>query len=78
MVDMPLWLSLGLTALLAGALGWFLARLRASRRIAELGTTLDLERRSTQEKLGTLDKKISPRCRSRRSGEQPVVSPARQ
>ena len=59
MVDMPLWLSLGLTALLAGALGWFLARLRASRRIAELETTLDLERRSTQEKLGTLDKNFA-------------------
>ena len=59
MVDMPLWLSLGLTALLAGALGWFLARLRASRRIAELETTLDLERRGTQEKLGTLDKNFA-------------------
>ena len=59
MTDTPFWFYLGLTALLAGALGWFLARLRASRRIAELETTLDLERRGTQEKLGALDKNFA-------------------
>ncbi len=59
MADMPLWLSLGLTAVLAGALGWLMAQLRASRRLAQLETTLDLERRSAQEKLTTLDKNFA-------------------
>ena len=66
MVDAQIWIYLGLTAALAGALGWFVASLRASRRLTELQTTLELERRGSQEKLGALDKS-SPRFRSRRS-----------
>jgi DNA recombination protein RmuC len=42
-------------ALLAAALGWLIARTRAQRRIAELETTLDLERRNQQERLGQLE-----------------------
>lgn len=41
-------LLIGLAALLAGALGWLLATLRYQRRIAELATTLDLERNANE------------------------------
>jgi len=56
MMDASLWPYLLLTALVAGAIGWLLARLRASRRLAELETTLELERRNAQAKLDELDK----------------------
>ncbi len=59
MVDAQIWIYLGLTAVLAGALGWFVASLRASRRLTELQTTLELERRGSQEKLGALDKSFA-------------------
>lgn len=59
MVDAQIWIYLGLTAVLAGALGWFVASLRASRRLTELQTTLELERRGAQEKLGALDKSFA-------------------
>jgi len=55
-MDASLWPYLLLTALVAGAIGWLLARLRASRRLAELETTLELERRNAQAKLDELDK----------------------
>lgn len=41
--------------LLAAAAGWFVARLAASRRIAELETTLAMERKAAQEKLTGLE-----------------------
>lgn len=59
MADAQIWIYLGLTAVLAGALGWFVASLRASRRLTELQTTLELERRGAQEKLGALDKSFA-------------------
>ncbi len=59
MADVQIWIYLGLTAVLAGALGWFVASLRASRRLTELQTTLDLERRGAQEKLGALDRNFA-------------------
>jgi DNA recombination protein RmuC len=41
-------LFIGLAVLVAGALGWLLAMLRYQRRIAELATTLDLERNANE------------------------------
>jgi len=41
--------------LLAGALGWFISRLRAQKRLTELATTLELERKAAQEKLAGLE-----------------------
>jgi len=41
--------------LLAGALGWFISRLRAQKRLTELATTLELERKAAQEKLTGLE-----------------------
>jgi DNA recombination protein RmuC len=44
-----------LIALLAGGVGWLLASLRAQRRVTELQTTLELERRASGEKLAGLE-----------------------
>jgi DNA recombination protein RmuC len=41
--------------LLAGALGWFIAHLRTQKRLAELDTTLELERKAAQERLAGLE-----------------------
>ena len=41
--------------LLAGALGWFIAYLRTQKRLTELATTLELERKAAQEKLAGLE-----------------------
>lgn len=41
--------------LLAGALGWFIAHLRTQKRMTELATTLELERKAAQEKLAGLE-----------------------
>jgi DNA recombination protein RmuC len=41
--------------LLAGALGWFISHLRAQKRLTELATTLEFERRAAQEKLTGLE-----------------------
>ncbi|HSW53052.1 MAG TPA: hypothetical protein VLG93_07465, partial [Sulfuricaulis sp.] len=41
--------------LLAGGLGWFVAQLRTQKRLAELATTLELERKAAQEKLAGLE-----------------------
>ncbi len=41
-------------ALLSAALGWLAAHLRAQRRITELSTTLELERRAAEQKLADL------------------------
>ncbi len=52
------WVTLiivGTVILLAGALGWFVAHLRTQKRLAELATTLDLERKAAQEKLAGLE-----------------------
>ncbi len=46
---------ISLAILLAGALGWLVAHLRSQKRLAELATTLDLERRAAQEKLAGLE-----------------------
>jgi len=59
MTDISHWPYLLLTALVAGAIGWLLARLRASRKLAELETTLALERRNAQAKLDELDKSFA-------------------
>lgn len=49
-------LTLLLTATVAGALGWLVARLRAQKLITELSTTLELERRQAQDKLAEIEK----------------------
>jgi DNA recombination protein RmuC len=49
-------LTLFVTAVIAGALGWLIARLRAQKRITELTTTLELERRQAVDKLAELEK----------------------
>jgi len=41
--------------LLAGALGWIVAHLRTQKRVTELATTLELERKAAQEKLAGLE-----------------------
>ncbi|MBI3778094.1 MAG: DNA recombination protein RmuC [Gammaproteobacteria bacterium] len=41
--------------LLAIALGWLVAHLRSQKRLTELATTLELERKATQEKLAGLE-----------------------
>ena len=41
--------------LLAGALGWFIAHLRTQKRLTELATTLELERKAALEKLAGLE-----------------------
>ena len=48
-------LAVIVAAVLAAGLGWFVAGLRASRRIAELETTLALERKAAQEKVAGLE-----------------------
>ncbi|MEX2164849.1 MAG: DNA recombination protein RmuC [Sulfuricaulis sp.] len=55
MVDNTTLLFLGLFVLLAAALGWLVARLRHQKRLAELATTLEMERRAAQEKLAGLE-----------------------
>ncbi len=50
---------LGLVAVVAGAFGWLLARTRSQKRIAELSTTLDLERRQANERLQGLERTFS-------------------
>jgi DNA recombination protein RmuC len=49
-------LTLLLTAIIAGALGWLIARLRAQKLITELTTTLELERRQASDKLAEVEK----------------------
>jgi len=49
-------LILLLTAAVAGALGWLLARLRAQKLITELSTTLELERRQAANKLAEIER----------------------
>ena len=49
-------LTLLLTAAVAGALGWLIARLRAQKLISELSTTLELERRQAAAKLAEVEK----------------------
>ena len=49
-------LILLLTAVVAGALGWLLARLRAQKLITELSTTLEFERRRAADKLAEIEK----------------------
>jgi len=49
-------LTLLLTAAIAGALGWLIARLRAQKLITELTTTLELERRQALDKLAEVEK----------------------
>ncbi|MFQ6023054.1 MAG: DNA recombination protein RmuC [Acidiferrobacterales bacterium] len=50
---------LSLIALLAGALGWLIARLRCQKAIAQLETTLNLERRTAEERMAELEKTFS-------------------
>ena len=49
-------LALLLTAAIAGALGWLIARLRAQRLITELTTTLELERHQAENRLAEVEK----------------------
>jgi DNA recombination protein RmuC len=52
-------LSLFGVAVIAGGLGWLLAQMRSQRRIAELSTTLDIERRQASDNLSALEKTFS-------------------
>ena len=58
-MDATLLLTLIATAAAAGALGWLIGHLRAQRRIAELATTLDLERRQAAERVAEVEKTIA-------------------
>ena len=49
-------LTILLTAAVASALGWLIARLRAQKLISELSTTLELERRQAAAKLAEVEK----------------------
>ena len=44
-----------IVALVSGAFGWLVAHLRSQKRLTELSTTLDLERKAAQEKLAGLE-----------------------
>jgi DNA recombination protein RmuC len=55
MTDTYYWLALGAVAIAAGAAGWLIARLRAQGRITELATTLELERRQSQDRIAGLE-----------------------
>jgi DNA recombination protein RmuC len=55
MADTATYILIGAVILLAGALGWFIARLRSQKRLTELTTTLELERKAAQEKLAGLE-----------------------
>jgi DNA recombination protein RmuC len=55
-MDSTALLTLLLTAAIAGALGWLIARLRAQKLITELTTTLELERRQAVDKLAEVEK----------------------
>ncbi|UCH53413.1 MAG: DNA recombination protein RmuC [Pseudomonadota bacterium] len=59
MTDVTSIAILALVGILAGLLGYAIARLRAQQRITELNTTLDMERRATQEKLSGLQQTFS-------------------
>jgi len=52
-------LTLLLTAAIAGTLGWLVAHLRAQKRITELATTLELERRQAEIKYSEIEKSFS-------------------
>ncbi len=55
MADAGTLIVIGIVALLSGALGWLIAHLRSQKRLTELSTTLDLERKAAQEKLTDLE-----------------------
>ena len=55
MADTATYILIGAVILLAAVLGWFSARLRSQKRLAELTTTLELERKAAQEKLAGLE-----------------------
>ncbi len=59
MTDFLLIVSLLGTAAVGGVLGWLFARLRSQRRIIELSTTLELERRQAQANIHDLEKTFS-------------------
>jgi DNA recombination protein RmuC len=46
---------IAIVALVSGAFGWLVAHLRSQKRLTELSTTLDLERKAAQEKLTGLE-----------------------
>ena len=58
-MDAGFLLILLVTAFVGGALGWLIAHLRAQRRIAELSTTLDIERRQSAERVAEVEKTIA-------------------
>ena len=55
MANTTTYILIGAVILLAAVLGWFIARLRSQKRLAELTTTLELERKAAQEKLAGLE-----------------------
>ena len=55
MADTATYILIGAVILLAAVLGWFSARLRSQKRLTELTTTLELERKAAQEKLAGLE-----------------------
>lgn len=59
MADFLFIISLMGAAAVGGVLGWLLARLRSQRRIIELSTTLELERRQAQVNIHDLEKTFS-------------------
>jgi len=55
MADAGVLIVIGIVALFSGAFGWLVAHLRSQKRLTELATTLDLERKAAQEKLTDLE-----------------------
>jgi len=58
-MDTGLLLTILLSAAAGLVVGWLIARLRADRRITELSTTLDLERRQSAERVAEVEKTIA-------------------
>jgi DNA recombination protein RmuC len=56
MIDVGLLLIIGIVAIVAATLGWISAKFHYQKRLTELGTTLDLERKAAVEKLAAMDK----------------------
>jgi len=55
MANIGIFIIIGIVAVFAAVLGWLLAKFRYQKRLTELSTTLDLERKANKEKLTGLE-----------------------
>ncbi|HEX22833.1 MAG TPA: DNA recombination protein RmuC [Chromatiales bacterium] len=58
-LDTPYLIGLALAVVLGVLFGWLIGRLRGQRRIAELSTTLDLERRTAEDHLEKMQRSFA-------------------